>query len=185
MSQKAPRDLHEQTNLSVHIADKKKSSTTRLGLITDQFKVCFRCKKNKILKDFGVDRKRKDGVHPWCRECSKTYLAARRDQYRERKNKRAREQHKEQRLRVLQHYSKSDIPFCACCLENLLEFLGIDHINGGGGRDKKIHKCNFYTWLEKLGYPNGFRVLCHNCNQSLGAYGYCPHQMEQRAAASN
>jgi len=26
------------------------------------------------------------------------------------------------------------------------------------------------------GYPTGFRVLCHNCNQAIGLYGYCPHK---------
>ena len=24
----------------------------------------------------------------------------------------------------------------------------------------------------------GYRVLCHNCNTSLGLYGYCPHGVQ-------
>lgn len=34
-------------------------------------------------------------------------------------------------------------------------------------------------WLKKNNYPPGFRVLCMNCNFSLGMRGYCPHQKEK------
>ena len=76
---------------------------------------------------------------------------------------------------------------CACCQETHLEFLAIDHI--GGGRHGTIvgHKhrksvsrgsnggTNFYRWLRDKAFPAGYRVLCHNCNVSLGHFGYCPH----------
>ena len=30
------------------------------------------------------------------------------------------------------------------------------------------------------GFPKDkYRLLCHNCNQSMGWYGYCPHQKEK------
>jgi hypothetical protein len=32
--------------------------------------------------------------------------------------------------------------------------------------------------LIKNNFPDGFQVLCHNCNMSIGLYGYCPHQTE-------
>lgn len=68
---------------------------------------------------------------------------------------------------------------CECCGESNLEFLCIDHVNGGGNKHRdEIGKGNLYQWLKKMGYPEGFRVLCHNCNFSMGAYGYCPHQLE-------
>lgn len=35
---------------------------------------------------------------------------------------------------------------------------------------------HFYKWLEHNHFPPGFRVLCHNCNQARGFYGYCPHE---------
>ena len=34
----------------------------------------------------------------------------------------------------------------------------------------------FYSYLRNKGWPTGYRVLCHNCNMSLGFYGHCPHQ---------
>jgi hypothetical protein len=80
------------------------------------------------------------------------------------------------RLEVLQHYSKNVKPFCACCGVTVLEFLSIDHIKGGGTQHKKnIVGSHLYVWLKRNKFPKGFRVLCHNCNQSYGAYGYCPH----------
>ena len=30
-------------------------------------------------------------------------------------------------------------------------------------------------WAIKHNFPDELRLLCHNCNFSLGAYGYCPH----------
>jgi hypothetical protein len=82
------------------------------------------------------------------------------------------------RLECLVHYG-GDPPKCACCGETLIEFLTIDHINGGGVKHRKeagITGTFFYIWLKKQGYPEGFRVLCYNCNCSIGHYGYCPHE---------
>lgn len=70
-------------------------------------------------------------------------------------------------------------PKCACCGENEVKFLCIDHINGGGGKHRKEIKgkgLTTYIWLKKNGYPNGFQVLCHNCNMAKGFYGLCPHK---------
>ena len=56
-----------------------------------------------------------------------------------------------------------------------MEFLAVDHINGCGAL-KRVS--NFYSWLLRNGLPDGFRILCHNCNLSRGFYGYCPHEKE-------
>lgn len=80
------------------------------------------------------------------------------------------------RIEVLTHYG-GDPVVCACCGEDNLEFMTIDHINGGGNRHRKRLGNNMlvYRELRRLGYPAGYRVLCMNCNHSLGHYGYCPH----------
>lgn len=76
-------------------------------------------------------------------------------------------------------------PTCSChgCNEHRWEFLTIDHIDGNGAAHRrslsstrKVSGREFYVWLRKNNYPPGFRVLCMNCNFSLGAYGYCPHE---------
>ena len=79
------------------------------------------------------------------------------------------------RLEALSHYSNGKM-VCLCCGESNVEFLALDHIDGGGVRHKRENKIgSIYPWLRKRGYPEGYRVLCHNCNMSLGFYGYCPH----------
>ena len=92
-----------------------------------------------------------------------------------------RKYHANRRKVVLEYYG--GVPTkCACCGESRIEFLSIDHINGGGSKHRKelkIFGIRFNDWLIKNNYPEGYRILCHNCNQSLGFYGYCPHERER------
>lgn len=90
---------------------------------------------------------------------------------------RGKERRKKHRQIVLEHYGGIP-PVCACCKENKMEFLVIDHENGGGNahRKKLGRKTErFFIWLIENKFPNGFRVLCHNCNFAISAYGECPH----------
>jgi hypothetical protein len=69
---------------------------------------------------------------------------------------------------------------CACCGEDRVEFLAIDHIHGDGNRHRRECKIGkMYAWLKRNGYPPGFQVLCFNCNQAKSAGGECPHQKER------
>lgn len=79
------------------------------------------------------------------------------------------------RLNAFDHYGG---PQCNCCGETTLEFLCIDHINGSGAEHRRNDPSAnaIYRWLKAHNYPKGFRVLCHNCNMSLGIYGHCPHE---------
>jgi hypothetical protein len=94
---------------------------------------------------------------------------------------RYRESNNKVRMAVLEHYG-GDPPRCACCGESQLDFLAVDHIQGGGKREIKALKTKagtqFYQWIVKHDYPPRYQVLCHNCNMSKGFYGYCPHQKE-------
>lgn len=67
---------------------------------------------------------------------------------------------------------------CVCCKETHKEFLTIDHVKGGGGEHRRKVGVGpvFHRWLRNNHYPEGFRVLCMNCNFSHGVYGYCPHR---------
>ncbi len=66
----------------------------------------------------------------------------------------------------------SETSSCDICKTSFIEFLVIDHIEGGGCRHRRelgnhgSHR--FYLWLMKNGYPPGYRVLCHNCNLKHG-----------------
>jgi hypothetical protein len=77
---------------------------------------------------------------------------------------------------VLTHYSDSP-PKCACCGETELCFLSIDHINGGGNKERKKIRGNFYSWFIKNNFPKGYQVLCMNCQFGRKCNnGVCPHK---------
>jgi hypothetical protein len=89
--------------------------------------------------------------------------------------------HRNKKIKVIEEYGGT----CACCGDNTIEFLTIDHINGGGGKHRKslniTSGASFYDWLIRNDYPSGYRVLCMNCNGALGFYGYCPHERKLHA----
>lgn len=66
---------------------------------------------------------------------------------------------------------------CACCGEGAWEFLSIDHPHGGGNQHRKSigrgSGYHFYEWLRSKGWPEGYRILCYNCNCAGGFYGRC------------
>lgn len=72
---------------------------------------------------------------------------------------------------------------CACCDEGNDVFLTIDHTNGGGNQHRKEigsdGGTSMYYWLKRNNYPNGFRVLCWNCNAAHAIMGRCPHKEVQ------
>lgn len=70
---------------------------------------------------------------------------------------------------AISHYSNGSMacanPFGehAIPYRNLLA-LTIDHIGGGGSRHRLTTRYwSFYKWLARQGYPDGFQVLCMNC----------------------
>lgn len=81
------------------------------------------------------------------------------------------------KIETFQHYSEGR---CFCCGETILEFLALDHINGGGTKQRKeigVGGAPFMALLKKKGWPKGFQVSCHNCN--MGRHlnkGVCPHK---------
>ena len=106
------------------------------------------------------------------RDYQRKYYAKNKDKARAKLNK----WRKKVRLEVLKHYGGNP-PKCACCGEAHIEFLAIDHIGGGGNKQRKtISGSDLPRWLKKNNYPKGYQVLCHNCNFCYGCYDYCPHQ---------
>jgi len=140
-------------------------------------KQCRICKKFKPKSEFYPCKKSRDKLQYECRVCALKIKAKHRRECKE-KGIMNYSQRTRQRLRleVLQHYSAEE-PLCDCCGETHIEFLSVDHVKGGGQKHRKvIGQSGLYSWLKKNSFPPGFRVLCHNCNQSIGLYGYCPHQ---------
>lgn len=75
--------------------------------------------------------------------------------------------HMKYRKLVMNHYSNGIIK-CKECGESRLLALTIDHIEGNGNEHRKQLKNQggfaFYKWLIDNNYPDGYQVLCFNCN---------------------
>lgn len=79
------------------------------------------------------------------------------------------------RMQVIEGYGG----ICACCGEAEPLFLAIDHVNGGGHKERKekrLAATNLLRHLIKSDFPPEYRLLCHNCNMARGIYGFCPHE---------
>lgn len=101
------------------------------------------------------------------------------EQYRKLRTKGMKRYRDRLKLAAFIHYS-SNPPKCACCNDYHLEFLALDHKNGGGNKHRKMipHTGSYiYLWVKRNNYPPLFQVLCHNCNFAKSAYKVCPHQL--------
>ena len=64
---------------------------------------------------------------------------------------------------------------CACCGEDEMMFLTIDHIVPVQRRRERCGSA-FYQALRKQGYPSGYQTLCFNCNAAKRTSPVCPHK---------
>ena len=70
---------------------------------------------------------------------------------------------------ILEYYGGK----CKCCMESNDKFLAVDHINGGGNKHYRETRTPLHQWLWQNGCPDGFQILCHNCNMAKSLYGTC------------
>lgn len=119
-------------------------------------KVCKTCKQEKSEEDFYKCSGSGNRSKSWCKKCTlkAAYLTR-----------------KKAKIDCLNAYGNK----CSCCGEDKVEFLGIDHVEGGGNKHRKKIGNRVHFAVRKEGYPDKYRILCHNCNLSLGFFGYCPH----------
>jgi len=79
------------------------------------------------------------------------------------------------KMECLIHYGGNP-PKCACCGEVNVKFLTMDHMNNDGAKEGR-HRSHIFERLKWAGYPEGYQVMCWNCN--TGRYfnhGICPHK---------
>lgn len=96
------------------------------------------------------------------------------DEYRERKRSYNRDLARDVQRQAIAAYGG----FCACCGETEPKFLQLDHVNNDGAEHRRqINGVKLATWLRQQDYPDGFQVLCANCNFAKHTNGgTCPHQ---------
>jgi hypothetical protein len=82
-----------------------------------------------------------------------------------------REYRRKTKILVMTHYCKGN-PHCMCpgCCTIFIGFLQMDHINGGGSKNRVETGKDLIYWLRYHNFPKGFQVLCANCN-GLGGKG--------------
>ena len=92
-------------------------------------------------------------------------------------NARISERNSKLRLQIIKYYSNG-VMVCGCCGESIVEFLTIEHTFGKKTNNKNYNSDGYhlYSWIVKKDYPNGFEILCYNCNCAKGKYGICPHK---------
>lgn len=110
--------------------------------------------------------------HERVREIERRYF----EKNREERLRKMREYHAKLKTMVFEAYGHK----CACCGEEKREFLCIDHKNGGGTKERKLLGSRpLLRQIVKGNFPKEkYQLLCHNCNMSMGFYGYCPHRPE-------
>jgi len=149
-------------------------------------KLCRGCNRTLSIDQFYPVRSRgPDAVRPKCSACCVKAVMASRSKRMDAYNMWQRNQHQKIKLNVLTHYSNGLLE-CACCGEREYAFLTLDHIHGGGNKHRKAMGSFFnvyrqlYKELCKGVRPEGFRVLCLNCNFAEGRGG-CPHRLKREA----
>lgn len=78
---------------------------------------------------------------------------------------------------VMMYYSNPQgSVVCNNCGEQDIDVLCIDHIKGGGSKHRKELGMQaggrFYLYLQQQDYPEGYQVLCYNCNTKKSKYMY-------------
>ena len=146
----------------------------------EQLLKCSICKQEKPVSDFYKCKTWKRGYTYRCKACNRIVRAKQWDKELERNRKYIKEgklklARRKRRLRAIDRLGGK----CECCGETQIEFLAFDHIEGLSGieRNHGLAADDTALKINKSKHPKEtYRVLCHNCNSSIGFYGYCPHK---------
>ena len=113
--------------------------------------LCTKCTKNKALHG-----------RPVCMVCAEYYRKVSARSYEKAKNN------------CLDAYGHK----CACCGEKTRKFLTFDHMfNNGAEHRRTVDSKSMPYWLVNNKFPDGFQVLCYNCNLGRDKNGgICPHK---------
>ncbi|RDJ35314.1 MAG: hypothetical protein DWQ19_10900 [Crenarchaeota archaeon] len=181
-------------------------------------KICSKCKLELPFDSFSKHSRSKDGLYYCCKICKakedREYRARHRDKIKKKKHlyyeqnkdhikcktvryqkhnpdkvkaysKTARENLK---IEIFNHYCNCNIE-CKNCGQNQLHLLTVDHVNGGGSQHKRRIK-NLYSWIKRNNFPEGFQVLCWNCqfrkkNEEAKPENPQPNQIKQAEYVKN
>jgi hypothetical protein len=160
-----------------------------------KLKICKKCGRIKSFYQFYKNSETSDGYENKCKECRKLKMRRqykqddvhkRKSEYQSRwakNNKEAvnrisKKVRQKVKWEVFTHYGGNP-PKCKCCGEKIYRFLQLDHINGGGTKERIKYGAGspLYGVLRKKKYPKGYQILCANCNYAK-RFGICPHKLK-------
>jgi hypothetical protein len=150
-------------------------------LLAQGLRRCHICRIVKQLEEFNKSKNRLAGRRYACRGCTTAEYKRRKHnpEFLATRNAKTKTIRARAKSEVIAHYSKESNK-CACCGEANVKFLTVDHINDDGylKRQSGEHPAGgaMYVWLRAHNYPEGFQILCMNCNAAKGWYGTCPHK---------
>jgi hypothetical protein len=137
-------------------------------------KTCTKCKQAKNeTTDFYKHPKGINGYSPWCKACQREQNKLCHKLFNERNPGYFTEYYRAVKDKVIAGYGGK----CACCgvIERI--FLTLDHVNGGGRKERVVCGNNkAYMDALRRNFPPDYQVLCFNCNWAKHALGECPHQ---------
>lgn len=154
-----------------------------------QKKLCGMCNETRAIERFSPDKKTTTGFRWSCKDCEKirrrkSYIRNRENRIESTKKYRAKEGNYRKHLDYQKHYrNKTREKFfeiygdkCACCGELGKVFLTLDHINGGGCKERRINSAmsTYRRAIKNIDHTE-FRTLCMNCNYATRFGKDCPH----------
>ena len=141
-------------------------------------KTCSHCGLPKDLSEFHKNKNLPGGRASWCKLCVSEYNEQYKLAYPEKEEARklaGKRQRKDCKAKVFAHYGSC----CACCGEDNMMFLTVDHVDNDGAEHRRTmtHGSTISVWLVKHNFPEGFQILCYNCSCGRAHNGgVCPHQ---------
>lgn len=113
-----------------------------------KYSTCPKCNTKKPVSEFKKHKLAKSGIC-WCVSCA---------------NEASRVWLVQLKLEVITALGGK----CAHCAEADIDVLTVDHIDQQGSAHRLANRLasgwKTFIWLKRNSYPEGFRVLCFNCN---------------------
>ena len=136
-------------------------------------KTCLSCKQVLSITSFHKDPTRKDGFCIYCKDCKNNRFK----KYRKENPEKMKENDKYDRIRTRRYMEKLrlcvltklfDPPKCDVCNISDIRILDIDHIDGGGTKERKqLSSAGVWRKIIKMDQYEAkqkYRILCKNCN---------------------
>lgn len=121
--------------------------------------MCYGCKQTLPLEDFHRNKSQSDGHNNVCKVCVIAYQKNLRREHPERVAGYKRTEAARLRRQVLETFGSK------CCKCGFADHraLQLDHINGGGLKEKR-ERGSSGIYRRALKYPEDYQLLCANCN---------------------